>query len=156
MLRGRRTFILVCAGLILVYLGLSRKMQYETRRRRAELFMLRVLTAGLDNHLDQGGQLPSSWPSLSKVVDWERLVGICDHNGLTPLTNGYTILAQPVPYRDGAGTGAVFLVRSEVYQAWGNESGRWAISGHSNRTVRLWFKGNSLPDGIRSHLSGKK
>jgi hypothetical protein len=150
----------VISALALYFLVLLPFRRHEEIKRRAELHLLNTIQGQVGSSLDSGGQLPTNWLSLSNVVDWNLIVGICERYQLPPPTELYTVLKHPIdldPYHR-----SVFLVRSEARGWPARERGRWVVGvcfrwpgqfdGDSNRVDRSWFPEKDLPPEVRSQL----
>ena len=153
-------FIIIAAGLYF-FLYLPWRAA-EEKKQRAELHLLNTLDGQIHAHLDAGGALPTNWPGVSNAVNWELIVKICEHNGLRPATELYTVLPRPV--RMDIPQLTVFLVRTESRRWPARERGRWVMGRGSrpleyrhspsdtNHVDRHWIPEQYLPPEILSQL----
>lgn len=152
-------FAFLCVAIIVSTSGPTEK------QRRAELYMLDIITGSVSFHLDAGGQLPTNWLSLSNTVNWSRVSGICSYNHLPQPEESYTVLARPVTNTATQEGGFCFLVSSKPAK-WPRRNGRWALvawpkplpadvpgTRSSNRVLRVWLPEESLSLEIRSQLT---
>jgi hypothetical protein len=121
------------------------------KRIRAELHMIDMIKAGVIDHLDSGGRLPTNWLGVSNVVDWDFVSRMSQDDFIPPATKLYTVLSQSVSGKQHFGV--VFLVRSKPYKRPVAGVGRWALTASSNHVKRIWIPKRYLSPEIRSQLT---
>ena len=139
--------------LVLCFNIFSQLKDRAAKRRRAELQMLDTIKAGVFDHISSGGELPTNWQSLSNVVRWESVANMYQDNFIPPVTESYTILAQPVLYRMHVSKPYIFLVGSKPRRWSGHDHGRWMLGASSNRVVRTWLDEDHMTPELRSQLT---
>lgn len=151
----KRGMLVYAAGFALllscVIVAINVTKEKAEKRIRAELHMIDMIKAGIVDHLDTGGRLPTNWLGVSNVVNWEFVSQMSQNDFIPPATELYTVLGQSVT--GSHHFGAVFLVRSKPHKRPVAGVGRWALAVSSNQVKRIWIPEHNLSPEIRSQLT---